>query len=589
MVMQKNKYTSIFYVFFIFLMLGVGNEVKATHIMGGDFSYVCIGNGSYSLNLRIFRDCNGVNLGTSAFVTLTSPTCGTINVTLQNLGGGITRTPLCPTEDDVCDGTGFGGGPGTYGIEEWLYRGTITLPANCGNDWSMSWSSCCRNNAITTLSNPGSESMYIDAQLDNTAGANCNNSPAFNTDPTFFLCANQENRYTSAAVDTEGDDLVYSFIDCRNGATSSVGYAPPLSGTTPLIATTQTIDSETGEIIIYPTTAQVGVICVKVEEFRNGIKIGEIIRDLQFRVTDCPTNTLPILSGINGTADSTGTTGLYEIEVCAGVEAAFTIQGFDAEAVPSAQSQNLEITWSYGIQGASFITDYNLPYPVSEFKWTPTLADVGEHVFFVGAGDDACPILGSNVYAYKITVLPEITASINSFTPSAPLPMNPSPNLDTAELEVLTSSANANYSWSPTTGLSCTDCPNPQAYPGITTMYTVTITDEVTGCTNTADVEVAYWNISTTTIPKNLGTWNVFPNPITEFSILDYELVTSSDIKLELYDMLGQRIALIAEEKQAKGKYQYQIGKYLAKQAKGMYFVSMEVDGQQVTQKLMIR
>ena len=53
--------------------------------------------------------------------------------------------------------------------------------------------------------------------------------------------------------------------------------------------------------------------------------------------------------------------------------------------------------------------------------------------------------------------------------------------------------------------------------------------------------------------------------------------------------MLGQRIALIAEEKQPKGKYQYQIGKYLAKQAKGMYFVSMEVDGKQVTQKLMIR
>lgn len=584
--MQKNKYTSVFYVLFIFLMLGTGNEMKGTHLMGGDFSYVCIGNGTYSLNLRLFRDCNGVSVGTSAFVTLSSPTCGTINVTLQNLGGGIKRAPLCPTEDDVCDGTGFGSGPGIYGIEEWLYRGTVTLPANCGNDWSMSWSSCCRNNAITTLSNPGSESMYIDAQLDNTAGANCNNSPAFNTDPTFFLCEGQENRYSSAAVDTEGDELVYSFVNCRNSATSSVGYASPLSGTNPIVGSA-TIDAETGEIVVNPIGIQTAVLCIRVEEFRNGVKIGEIIRDLQFEVTACQTNTLPILSGINGTADSSGTTGPYEIEVCAGVETAFNIQGFDAEAVPSAQSQNLEITWNYGIQGASFITDYNLPYPVSEFKWTPTLADVGEHVFFIGAGDDACPILGSNVYAYKITVLPEITASINMFLPTTPK-MNPSP-LDTAELEVVTSSANANYSWSPTTGLSCTDCPNPQAYPGVTTTYTVTITDEVTGCITTTEVEVPYWPVSTTVIPQNLGTWNVFPNPITEYSTLDYELVTNSDIKLELYDMLGQRIALIAEEKQPKGKYQYQIGKYLAKQAKGMYLVSMEVDGQQVTQKLMIR
>lgn len=583
--MQKNKYTSIFYVFFIFLMLGVGNEVKGTHIMGGDFSYVCHGNGVYALNLRIFRDCNGATLGSSAPVTFYSPTCGTRNFVLTNQGGATVRTPLCETEEDVCDGIINTG----YGIEEWFYRGTIDLQGNCGNDWTMSWDLCCRNDAITTLANPGGESMYIDAQLDNTLSANCNNSPAFNTDPTFFLCVNQENRYTSAAVDTEGDDLVYSFIDCRDDANVPVVYVAPLGGSTPLVATTQTINPQTGEIIIFPTITQVGVICVRVEEYRNGVKIGEIIRDLQFAITDCQTNTLPILSGINGTADSSGTTGLYEIEVCAGIETEFTIQGFDAEAVPSAQSQILEITWNYGIQGASFITDYNLPYPVSEFKWTPLASDVGEHVFFVGAGDDACPILGSNVYAYKITVLPDLDVSINSVTPTGLDPMNPSP-IDTANLEVqIDSLITATYSWSPTVGLSCTDCPNPQAYPGVTTLYTVTVTDSTTGCSSEADVEVVYWPISTTTIPRNLSTWNVFPNPVTEYSVLDYELTTNSNIKLELYDMLGQRIALIVEGKQTKGKYQYQIGKYLTQQAKGMYFVSMEVDGEQVTQKLMIK
>ena len=96
---------------------------------------------------------------------------------------------------NVCDGNGSNG---TYGIEEWLYRGTVNLPPNCGNDWSMSWSSCCRNFAITSLTNPGSESMYVDAQLNNTASANCNNSPAFNTDPTFFLF--QSNTSTVAII-----------------------------------------------------------------------------------------------------------------------------------------------------------------------------------------------------------------------------------------------------------------------------------------------------------------------------------------------------------------------------------------------------
>ena len=37
------------------------------------------------------------------------------------------------------------------------------------------------------------------------------------------------------------------------------------------------------------------------------------------------------------------------------------------------------------------------------------------------------------------------------------------------------------YDWSPTTGLSCSDCPNPVATPSATTSYTVTVTD-INGC-----------------------------------------------------------------------------------------------------------
>lgn len=43
------------------------------------------------------------------------------------------------------------------------------------------------------------------------------------------------------------------------------------------------------------------------------------------------------------------------------------------------------------------------------------------------------------------------------------------------------------YSWSPDTGLSCTDCPNPVASPTETTTYTVTVTTDE-GCVGEADV-----------------------------------------------------------------------------------------------------
>ncbi len=49
-------------------------------------------------------------------------------------------------------------------------------------------------------------------------------------------------------------------------------------------------------------------------------------------------------------------------------------------------------------------------------------------------------------------------------------------------LQVLVnSSMNLLYTWTPPTGLSCTDCPNPEADPGITTEYQLTIADEF-GC-----------------------------------------------------------------------------------------------------------
>jgi PKD repeat protein len=47
-----------------------------------------------------------------------------------------------------------------------------------------------------------------------------------------------------------------------------------------------------------------------------------------------------------------------------------------------------------------------------------------------------------------------------------------------------TASANSTFSWAPPTGLSCTNCSNPRAYPSVTTVYTVTATS-ASGCTST--------------------------------------------------------------------------------------------------------
>ena len=51
---------------------------------------------------------------------------------------------------------------------------------------------------------------------------------------------------------------------------------------------------------------------------------------------------------------------------------------------------------------------------------------------------------------------------------------------------ILTASGGANYSWSPPTGLSCTDCQNPVARPSVTTTYEVTVSSG--SCTPASDL-----------------------------------------------------------------------------------------------------
>jgi gliding motility-associated-like protein len=53
----------------------------------------------------------------------------------------------------------------------------------------------------------------------------------------------------------------------------------------------------------------------------------------------------------------------------------------------------------------------------------------------------------------------------------------------------LSAAGGTTYSWTPSNGLSCTDCPNPIATPNTTTIYTVTGTD-ASGCTGTDNVTV---------------------------------------------------------------------------------------------------
>lgn len=441
----------------------------ATHGMGADITYQCVAPGNYLVTLTFFRDCAGIIPATTEVVTVSSFTCGvSTTLTLTQPGTSpIDVTPICPSLVSACVG---GANASNFGIQQYTYQGLLTLPVGCGDDWVLGWSNCCRNFAISTLNTPGNQSMYVAAELDNTLNP-CNNSPIFNNIPTPIVCVNQPVVYNHGVTDPDGDSLVFSLANCFQDAGIPVGYAVGFNAVTPLAtAGGISINPQTGEITFTPDQLQIGVICVRVEEYRNGVKIGETVRDMQFSVTNC-NNTPPVATGVNGNS------GQFALDICVGANSCFDIQMSDPDG------DLVFVTWNGGIPGGTFSATGNGSLtPTGTFCWTPTANDVGSHFFTVTVRDDNCPLQGAATYAFTINVVP----SIYSMT------AGPDTALCQGEAAILTASAPGaiSFSWTPATGLSATTGPAVQASPSVPTVYTVTATYP-DGCGAQAQVQVS--------------------------------------------------------------------------------------------------
>ncbi|MBK7431443.1 MAG: PKD domain-containing protein [Bacteroidetes bacterium] len=382
------------------------NEARGSHSMGADLTYKCLGGNSYEIELSFYRDCAGIEADTEAYIVFQSSCFPADSIRIYQIAGtGQEISPACPNNTTTCNG-------GTFtGIQEYIYRGVINLPGPCA-DWQFSYNLCCRNNAITNINNPGQTQIYIFANLNSTISP-CNNSPTFSNKPVPFACRGQQFCYNHGAYDQDGDSLVYSLITPYEGPGTPINYSPPWTATNPLTSSPAvSLNQFTGDICMTPTNLEITVMAVLVEEYRNGVLIGAVERDIQFTIIDC-NNIIPTLSGINGTNSFSQT-------VCAGTQTCFDITSSDVNG-----TQNTFIDWDYSIPGATFTT-YPASRETATFCWTPTSAQISTnpYCFTVTVRDDNCPFVGSQIYAYCITVTgiiadagPDLTVACNATTP----------------------------------------------------------------------------------------------------------------------------------------------------------------------------
>lgn len=171
----------------------------------------------------------------------------------------------------------------------------------------------------------------------------------------------------------------------------------------------------------------------------------------------------------------------------------YTVTGTGSNGCTNTSTVNVNVNPLPNVSaGANQITCPNVPVSLlatgaTTYVWSPS----------TGLSCTAC---ANPTATISLTTTYTVTGTNSNGcvnTSSVTVTVNPQPNIsagsntaicigDTAQLNA---TGGITYSWSPSTGLSCTTCDNPKATPGITTTYTVTGTVG-TGCSNTSTVTV---------------------------------------------------------------------------------------------------
>jgi gliding motility-associated-like protein len=200
------------------------------------------------------------------------------------------------------------------------------------------WERCCRNYNITNIKpteirNTGM-TFYTEIPRISTGQLRTpfvNSSPIFNIPKGEFLCINRPFSMDFSAIDLDGDELRYTLVTPYKGHSSSSDPIPePKSGNpyssidwgkyflngveydytantaiphNPNFPSHQfNVESTTGILRVTPALAGLFVFSVKCEEYRSGVKIGEVRRDFQFTVLSCEINNKPTITLQTGTS-----------------------------------------------------------------------------------------------------------------------------------------------------------------------------------------------------------------------------------------------------------------------------------------------
>lgn len=285
--------------FYFFFLFWGSSPSFASHIVGGDISVRWVSGNDFEVTLIFIRDYAGIAMPGSVTVGVYDKVTDALQQSVL-----ISQTTIDSlTLGDVCYRP-------TFRRQRGIYKKTITIPSN-PNGYYLMYGECCRNAAITNIVGPSSEGFVYYCEMPDPALHN--SSPSFSGIPDGYMCQGYLNTDNFTATDANGDVLVYSFVTPLSGSGlapkpyGTITWQSGYSTTNPMGDPSMVINPATGVINTTPPNFGIYVFSVLVEEYRAGVKIGEIRRDFQYEILNCKILSLAIAPG-NPICTGTSTT-----------------------------------------------------------------------------------------------------------------------------------------------------------------------------------------------------------------------------------------------------------------------------------------
>lgn len=470
-------------------------------LAGGELLYVHISDSTYQFFAKLYFNCSGSAAPDSiplCFIDSCSNT--SFSTSMQKFGNPSKLSTGCSNVKTNCDSIGSV----IQGYTEVFYNKIVTMPLRC-NAWRIFTYPGKRDQSYN-ITNATATTLYLEVWMNNAATHN-NSSPFYSVKPISYAALNNNTTYNAGPIDPDNDSLrtfmtwpLTNVTSCNDTATrvNLPSATPSYNLVNNPIQTNNTfsLSSTTGYTSFTPTQAGSGALAFVTYEYRNGVFMSSVMREMKTNVHQVSNN---------DTIDIKPACGLSSVPI-----------GINNRLYGCTQQQLsycLDIISSNG-NGKIHITDNiattipgaNITYQNQGtdsvrliFNWLPSTNQTGLFSNIIYITDSTCNFPGivkQHAYPISYFIQGNVIASADT-------------SICNGSVAFLNVNGGANYLWTVLPGgdsnsLSNPNIANPIAFPSKTTTYIVTSTFNP-NCNNNTDTVTVYVDNPTINITSVQG------------------------------------------------------------------------------------